>query len=365
MENPISIIFDGKRFDNHTIPLSMLSDLSTIDKMVTDVASHIYLKKNPERERVPRGFRDNVFLSLRGVENGSASASLEIVRLRPQTTLIPSQEEECMLEAFEIIRDFVAGDLQERHKVFEKIISSHFKTIGRGLKPEESLSFKYKTKTSTLDNGTRHRLTTKMPEYVEDVEIYGIIDAVDRHFDTFKIEYGNPTRSLRVECRLDKRILLDVKRAFDEYDSGRKVYIRGEGLFKDQKLQKVENTEEFQLLDQLDIAYRLNELQYIEDGWMEDGSGLALDRNSLIKLSKLFDEYYWSDTVLPHIFPTPEGNIEMEWTLNGHELVLKIDLTTFKAEMIDIENETRTELDLNSDLGWKGLNDLLKEMSGK
>ena len=361
MEDPISIKFDGKRFDNHMIPLSMLSDLLTINKMVTDLASHIFLKKTG-RQRAPKGFRDNVFLSLKGISEGSADACLEIVHSQPQTKLFPSQEEECILEAFGMIRDYISGNLQEPSKDYEKIISPYFKTIGRGLRPEESLSFISNKKVSILDNGSRHKLVTRMSEYIEDVELYGIVDAMDRHTGTFKVRCGDMSKSQRMDVRLDKRILPDVKKAFDGYDFGQKVYIRGEGLFKDQKLQRIEVAEEFQLLDKLDVAYRLNELQYVEDGWMEDGSGIAPDKDALLKLSKLFDEYYWSDTVLPYTYPTPSGNIEMEWIFDDRTLILKVDLSTFRSETTDTDNEDTTHLDLNSEPGWKILNDLLKEI---
>ena len=362
----LSLKFVGSRFDKHTIPLSMLSDLTQINKAVTDVASRIYLTKNPERQRVPKGFRDNVFLSLKGLSEGSAVISLEATHLRldQQTTSLESTEEECLKEAFGAIIDYVSGDLSESSKYLEKIISPYFNQIGQGLRPKESLSFEYgNKKTSTLDAESRYRLIKKKSDYSAVVEVYGIVDAMDRQTETFKIT--DNAKGQRVEVHMEKGILPDAKKAFEGYDAGQKAYVRGSGLYRDQKLQKIESVVEFQLLDPLDVPYRLNELLNMKDGWMEDGGGTAPNKDALLKLSALFDEYYWSDKILPHAYPTPSGNIEMEWTIGRRGLILEVNLSTFSAEMTDTDSDDVTRFDLDTIDGWSALNTLLREANTK
>ena len=143
--------------------------------------------------------------------------------------------------------------------------------------------------------------------------------------------------------------------------SGQKVCIHGNGPYnRGQSIQRTETTEKFQLPGPSDAAHRPNELRYIEDGWMEDGSGIAPDKSAIKKLSRLFDEYYRSGNVMPHIYPTPSGNIEMEWIFGGRGFLLKVDLSTFMAEMTDTDRYDTTEFDLSSAHGWTLLNDLLK-----
>ena len=47
---------EGHRFDDHTLPVSMLEDFSAFEELVFELAKKIYLEKNPSRKRVPKGF---------------------------------------------------------------------------------------------------------------------------------------------------------------------------------------------------------------------------------------------------------------------------------------------------------------------
>jgi hypothetical protein len=104
----------------------------------------------------------------------------------------------------------------------------------------------------------------------------------------------------------------------------------------------------------------------MEDGWMEDREGIAPDKAALSKLANLFDAFYWSDKVLPYIYPTPLGDVEMEWTIKGTEFILEIFLSDFSGKMASSENdEVEIELDLSSDSGWNELNEMLKAASNR
>ena len=64
----------GSRFDNGEIPLEVLGDLVALGEMVQEVAKWRFLKENPQRQRIPRGFTDSVNLKLTRVERGSGHA---------------------------------------------------------------------------------------------------------------------------------------------------------------------------------------------------------------------------------------------------------------------------------------------------
>ena len=64
----------GSRFDDHSIPVDLLEDFAVLQDLIFDIAKDIYLEQNPERQRVPKGFTDDVYLKLVDVDPGSAIA---------------------------------------------------------------------------------------------------------------------------------------------------------------------------------------------------------------------------------------------------------------------------------------------------
>ena len=73
----------GSRFDNGEIPLEVLVDLVALGEMVLEVAKWRFLKENPQRQRIPRGFTDSVNLKLTRVERGSATPVISIAPRKP------------------------------------------------------------------------------------------------------------------------------------------------------------------------------------------------------------------------------------------------------------------------------------------
>lgn len=51
----ISPRLEGHRFDDHTLPVSLLEDFSALEELVFELAKKIYLDQNPQRKRVPKG----------------------------------------------------------------------------------------------------------------------------------------------------------------------------------------------------------------------------------------------------------------------------------------------------------------------
>lgn len=149
-----------------------------------------------------------------------------------------------------------------------------------------------------------------------------------------------------------------VFNALNEDD--RKVFMRGVGNFKNKQLQKIEMIDDFQLLDTRDIQFRLSDLKKLEDGWFEN-QGKAPSVERLTELSELFDLYYTEDDNLPYIYPTPDGNLELEWIIDV-ELMLELDLSTFRGNLLKFKEDVDEEytLDLNSSSDWRTLNKILK-----
>ncbi len=63
--------------------MEVLGDLVALGEMVQEVAKWRFLKENPQRQRIPRGFTDSVNLKLTRVERGSATPVISIAPRKP------------------------------------------------------------------------------------------------------------------------------------------------------------------------------------------------------------------------------------------------------------------------------------------
>jgi hypothetical protein len=48
----------GSRFEDHSLPVNILEDFTSLEDLLIEVAKGIYLGENVNRKRVPRGFAD-------------------------------------------------------------------------------------------------------------------------------------------------------------------------------------------------------------------------------------------------------------------------------------------------------------------
>ena len=63
---------NGKRFEDHTVPLELLKDFAALQEMLVEVAKWEFRRSHPNRERIPRNFSEGVDLHLTSVDEGSA-----------------------------------------------------------------------------------------------------------------------------------------------------------------------------------------------------------------------------------------------------------------------------------------------------
>ncbi len=100
--------FSGKRFRDHALDLSAITELRQFQKMVAETAKALWRAANPDRRNLPAHFEDRTRLCLRRIEDGSATTPLEVFIEEPERGELWTPEP---VEATEAIR--VA------HEVFE------------------------------------------------------------------------------------------------------------------------------------------------------------------------------------------------------------------------------------------------------
>jgi hypothetical protein len=114
------------------------------------------------------------------------------------------------------------------------------------------------------------------------------------------------------------------------------------------------------------LTARWNELKSLQNGWL-DGKGVAPDSADIDWLARSFNSHYSDELPEPFVYPTAEGGVQAEWTINGHDLSLEIDLTSHKGQWHCVDLKTGAdsfdELDLDNDQGWARLVERVRQLA--
>lgn len=350
----------GARFDGRAIPLELLKDLAVIEEMIVEIAKSEFLEDHPDRKRSPRGFTEDVALKLTAVEEGSAIPLISL--FVANAALFPSDSE----VYFERARDSVirAISAAEKHQGItdhlpEKSLG-YFDRIGRSLREGEAMEFQLPdgAGVARLTKETRRNLllaSDKVKELTEEVTIRGLVPEADQADMSFEVQLAD---GRKIKAPLDTQHLDTVLDAFNGYQAGTRVLLQGVGRFnRSERLLRLDSVEHISLLDPLDVPARLDEIALLKDGWLE-GTGLTPTKQGLAWLSAAFAKHYPDELPLPYVYPTPEGGLQMEWTLGTAEASLEIDLESHVASwhVLDLQTETDTshsvQLDAAGDWAW-------------
>lgn len=382
MDTFLETKFKGKIFDDHSIPIEYLENLIELKNMIISEAKNIFRQEHPAQNRLPKGFKKNIDLKLFGIKEGSAVAQISA---NYQPSLYPSHYQ---FELFEKSRDRIISTIQAANegyeRCFDKYLSQetliHLIDFGTNLKDKEQVEFSlpgYDEKSAIYTKEVRQKFIecVSSKEYKERISIYGIIFEADQKKNSFYLQTIDDQKIPGTWTENQKEIIM---KAFNEYATGQYVQIDGIGIFnKDKTLQKISLIDEIVLLDKLDITLRLNELRKLKDGWM-NGVGYAFKKEDLDWLSSTFDINFPSDLIKPYIYPTIEGNIQFEWSINGFEISLLIDLNNHYAKWhsIKIDNiyedheeyedyeDYSTDIYLDSRKDWEYIVEKIKKMKG-
>jgi hypothetical protein len=357
-DNFLSPRLCGKRFDDHAIPLEFLQDLAVLEEMIVEVAKWKFLEEHSERKRSPRRFTEGIELKLVGINEGSV---MPVIALVVTSNVLFHENTEYFEKARDSIIDAIAA--VEKHEpatdfLPEKALS-YFDRFGRNLRDEEAIEFTSSkhTQPARLTKDTRRKLllsSTKVKELTEETLVRGAIHEADQQKMTFQIQRidGKKLRGPIPMQHFDT-----ILEAFQGYKDGVKVLLHAIGKFdRSSNLQSLESIEHISILDPIDVSARLEELRLLKDGWL-DGKGIAPDNSGLDWLSNIFEEKYPDHLPLPLIFPTAEGCVLVEWSINDNEISIEIDLSNHTGNWHSLnltsDKEVSAELGLDTNDAWE------------
>ncbi len=351
----------GPRFADHAIPLEVLKDLAVLEEFVVEVAKALYLKDNPTRQRMPRGFTDGVSLKLSSVESGSA---IPVIALAVAgVSLLPPDNQVYLEKARDaIVNVIAAADRQESvvDLVPDKTLN-YFDRLGRSLRSGEEIHFPVTGNSSIarLNPETRLRLmeSSSLKEIKNEVNARGTIPEADQDNMSFELQLPD---GHKVKAPIASEHLQTILAAFNAYQSGARIAVQGIGRYRKgaDRLLGIDSVEHVTLLDPLDVPARLDELRMLRDGWL-DGQGTAPSPAQLDWLSEWFSTSFPDELPLPLTFPTVEGGVRFEWAIGRVDASVDINLQGregyWHSHDSAAADSNEAQVDLSTEAGWKSL----------
>jgi hypothetical protein len=245
----------GERFQGHAIPLEVLKDLSVLEEMVVEVAKWKYLQEHPDRTRTPRGFTEDISITLTGIDDGSAIP--KIVLMAAALTAFPTENQQC----YEKARDAIIGCI-DAAQFSETTITqflpskylSYFDRMGRSLRDNEAIEFnpKNKERPARLSRATRRKLLeiSAVKEWTEETIERGSIPELDQDKMKCTLQLLN---SQKIQVPLEPQHKETIFEAFLGFAQNTRVVVHGIGRYnKMQRLESFDTVEHIGILDPLE-----------------------------------------------------------------------------------------------------------------
>ena len=357
----------GKRFDDHTIPLELLRDFAVLEEMIIETAKWIYLGKNSERQRVPRGFANGVSLKLKSIEQGSAIP--EFIYEINQESMFPEITDYLEEARGSIVSAIsVAEDDGDSTQYMPANLLAYFDRFGRSLLDDEVIEFSIPNNDELkgrLNKTTRKKLLldSKVSEVTDEVILRGLIPEADQEKMKFEIRLIDGSK---IVAPIAVEYMETVLKAFQGYKENLKVLLKGIGKFnRYEKLISIESVEHISILDSLDVPARIDELRLLKNGWLDGGNGVSLNKGDLDWFSDTFEKYFDNDLLLPYIYPVSEGGLLLEWSIGEHDISLELLFPERTSQWhnynLKTDEEETKSFDLESRDDWEEIIKQLKK----
>lgn len=363
-------IFKGKRFEGHRVPLEVLNELALIEDLILQAAKWLFLKENEGRKRFPRGWGKGFRLSLTRIEEGSAAPVLELAEEELPNDLLYRPH-------FERARDLIIQEIREAgshsHKRSPHLppqLLNHFMKLGAGLRDDEALELTSPTTptlSATLNTAIRRRLIPPSQPYFQQVEVVGLVFELNQKRRTYQVlDVNDRTIDARFDAEHDESIL-DASNA---YRAGEFFLIRGNGLHNpDGTLKEIHHTFDVEPAGQ-NISDLLEKLASLEHGWYDGQTGELFPAEALRWLASAWYNSIPASIPRPALFPTADGEISVEWSIDRWDVSLDIDPVGrtgyFHALQLDTDEDHEiAKLDLNTGEAWEAVVDQLVKLPGR
>lgn len=316
----LELTFDGGRFESHSVPVSVLAELGTLQAILLRVARALWLHEHEGRTRVPRGFNEAAQLNLVASREGSYTAVIR--RSEPAHARDASSFDHVFDKALEITVQALAAAANDNAQIpanFPRGLLDLLGNLGRHLGKGEELRIRGKTSemVARVNQSSRGRfaLLTQLP-LESDVDFEGEVESFD---DTGKIRVRTRDGD-RIEVPFGRHRREELVLALQQRPMVR-VHVRGAMQLQQRRMtvvEEIETVDDERAPELQKLWDRLKTLEEVPDGWL-DGDGRTPTAEVLmfarLVLSRLLVDH--RSIPRPKVFPTPDGGLQAEWVLGS------------------------------------------------
>jgi hypothetical protein len=344
----VTLVFQGRRFGEASMPLETLPELAAYRDLVLEAAKALFQARNPNRQRLPKGFESGLQLVLEKVIEGG-SAVPQISRVTPENLDLFSTAP-AGIDLFEEARDIIERGIAQGGvgesvlpSDYAKQVLSRFGAFGRTLAPDEAIIVAQpgQREGSRYTREVRRRLVLQaQPTYEDEVDLVGEVRAADKDSEGFNIR---TTDGARYPVRVPP---LFFPVALRSLTSATLVRVRGTGVFDDTgKLTRITTATDVSMTEEdsegtrrpgcpTPVEAQVRSLAALPKGWFDDFSPSYrnADLDWLAALLKgLLDGFELPN---PYLYPTPEGMARAEWSGVRWEVIVNLNLSERVADVI-------------------------------
>ncbi|HDS1128922.1 TPA: hypothetical protein QDZ99_001590 [Stenotrophomonas maltophilia] len=354
--------FTGTRFDEHTLPVDVARDLAAYERLIIELAKHLYLQEHSERQRVPKGFEAGFRLDIERIDEGSTKPMLALIMAG--ALALQGGERDYFERARDLVAECIAAPVTSLPEAFPKELLGYFNQFGRSLRADEALELPLQRggNPARLTQDKRKQLVLAADQvYEREVSINGYIEEVDFAKSSFRLKTVDNGPAVVIPM---PDSFHNTARTYGGRER-HQINVLGVGAYDSyERLQKIISIESLEVTKNYAISARFDEISQLENGWFE-GDGLIPDADRLSYVSEKLIADYPDKLPIPLIVSKQDGNILLEWKVEG-DPSLDIDLTNLQASYHAFgANDEDVERDFNLDAaGWQTLfaflNDTIK-----
>lgn len=205
------------------------------------------------------------------------------------------------------------------------------------------------------------------------VVLHGSVSEIDEGGTSFKFQpiYGEKLRAFA-----SKGILEELTNLLKEGGDHARLLVKGIGVYRYDELEYLMQVDTVSLIPLLDVPAQLDEFRDMQDGWADgiqyasdwgNGYGKAPSHEGLDWLADKFTSEYPGDLPLPRAYPTPEGDVQMEWLLGRIDISLEIDLGDHTSywhwvDLNGFDRDGEKELNLDDGDSWAWLTSTIRRL---
>jgi hypothetical protein len=343
----MELTFDGGRFVAHSVPVDVLAELATVQRLLVKVARHLFFLRHTDRQRVPQGFVDAAQIHLASAEANCFTAELE----RPGAWEGASPDD---LAIFASARDLSIEALAAASRgdplppKFPGNALDLLAALGRRLENGESLLVRgigAAAPSARVDHESRAKLAAFIQQPLERVErIDGEVEQMDdaSHRFTLRTRAGQ-----RIEVPFEQMQRAPLLDAFGQRPIAR-VRVRGQLLlgtpWRMRQVEELEVVDDERATEVQKVWDRLASFTEIADGWFQ-GEGRAPSERAIVCARQVLARVLVERREIerPLVFPTPGGGVQAEWVIGSWAADVSFDPESGAIEAEATNGETHEE----------------------